>query len=146
MKSTHTFAVLEVPAAIYKAIRAHLARAEYDHAFLPSNEGEVIDIHGIALRSMTGGGDWAITINTLLGRDHEGKIDFSLNGELAQFDMDKAREIVKMLQEAIECAVSDQLMFAFLKDKVGLSPQAAAAALLDFREMRQGSRGIVHPH
>jgi hypothetical protein len=50
-----------------------------------------------------------------------------------------------MLQAALEAAVSDTLLFAFLTTKVGLAPEQAAAALLDFRELRQGSRETVWP-
>jgi hypothetical protein len=50
-----------------------------------------------------------------------------------------------MLASAIEAAVSDQLIFRFLIQKVGLSEELAAAALLDFRELRQGSRDAVYP-
>jgi hypothetical protein len=69
-----------------------------------------------------------------------------MNGELTQMDLDKAREVVGMLQQAIEAAVSDELLYRFLTTKVGLEPDKASAALLDFREMRQGSRDIVRPH
>ena len=50
-----------------------------------------------------------------------------------------------MLQGAIEAAVSDELMFKFLTQKVGMEHERAAAALLDFRELRQGSRETVSP-
>jgi len=35
-------------------------------------------------------------------------------------------------------------MFQFLTTKVGLSEHAAGVALLDFRELRQGSRSAVY--
>ncbi len=60
-------------------------------------------------------------------------------------DLDKAREIHGMLGFAIEAAVSDQLLFQFLVERVGLPPEAAAVALGEFRELRQGSRGVVYP-
>ena len=41
---------------------------------------------------------------------------------------------------AIEAAVSDTLIYQFLVGKVGLDENKAAAALLDFRELRQGSK------
>ena len=50
-----------------------------------------------------------------------------------------------MLDAAIEAAVSDQLMFTFLTTKIGLSEHQAGAALLDFRELRQGARTVVFP-
>jgi hypothetical protein len=68
-----------------------------------------------------------------------------MNGELTQMDLDKAREVVSMLQGAIEAAISDEFVYRFLTEKVGLKPEQAGAALVDFREMRQGSRDRVYP-
>ena len=87
-----------------------------------------------------------IEIGSILShRTKEGLVEFVLNGEKTQMDLPKAREVRGMLDGAIEAAVSDQLLFAFLTKKVGLSENAAAAALLDFRELRQGSRSTVFP-
>lgn len=144
---THTYAILEVPGAVYAAVRALLERASYGHAFQVEKDGEVIDMHGIALRAKPGTTATDITVSTLLSsRTKEGRIDFTLNGELTQMDLDKAREVVGMLQGAIEAAISDELMYRFLVGKVGLEPDRAAAALVDFREMRQGSRETVYPN
>lgn len=143
---THTYAILDVPRAVYAAVRALLEAAEYQHTFHRDGDEEVIDMHGIALRSKAGPTGTDITVSTLLSsRDHTGRIDFTLNGELTQMDLDKAREVVGMLQGAIEAAVSDELMFKFLTQKVGMEHERAAAALLDFRELRQGSRETVSP-
>jgi hypothetical protein len=143
---THTYAILDVPRAVYAAVRALLDAASYQHAFHADKDGEVIDMHGIALRSKAGSAGTDITVSTLLSsRTKEGRIDFTLNGELTQLDLDKAREVVGMLQGAIEAAISDELMYRFLVEKVGLEPDRAGAALIDFREMRQGSRDLVHP-
>lgn len=144
---THTYAVLDVPRAVYAAVRALLAAADYQHAF--HDEGgsdEVIDMHGIALRARPGTSEAAITVSTLLSsRTHEGRVEFALNGELTQMDLDKAREVVGMLQGAIEAAISDQLLYRFLTEKVGMEPERASVALVDFRELRQGSSDRVHP-
>ncbi|MDP3717116.1 MAG: hypothetical protein Q8T13_05020 [Acidobacteriota bacterium] len=146
MRSTHTYAVLDVPRSVYGAVRALLGAAGYDHAFQQDREGEVIDMHGIALRSQGGQPGAAITVSSLVSRrDGQGKVDFQLNGEMTQMDLDKAREVVGMLQGAIEAAVSDQLIVQFLTEKIGLDTDRANAALIDFREMRQGSRDRVHP-
>lgn len=143
---TYTYAILDVPLAVYAAVRALLDRADYQHAFHADDDGEVIDMHGIALRSKAGPTGTDISISTLLSsRTHEGRIDFALNGELTQMDLDKAREIVGMLQGAIEAAISDEFVYKFLTQRIGLEPDRAAAALIDFRELRQGSRGFVHP-
>jgi len=143
---THTYAILDVPHAVYAAVRALLERASYQHAFHGDADGEVIDMHGIALRSKAGPASTDITVSTLLSsQTKEGRIDFSLNGELTQMDLGKAREIVGMLQQAIEAAMTDQMLYQFLTERIKLKPEAAAAALVDFRELRQGSRDRVYP-
>lgn len=141
------YAILDVPRAVYAAVRALLSAADYQHAFHAWADGEVIDMHGIALRSKDGSANADITVSTLLSsRTKQGRIDFTLNGELAQMDLDKAREVVGMLQGAIEAAISDELMYRFLTEKVGMEPERASMALVDFRELRQGSRDIVRPN
>ena len=50
-----------------------------------------------------------------------------------------------MLGEAIEAAVSDSLIYAFMTQRVGMSEDKASTVLLEFRELRQGSRGTVYP-
>ena len=148
MKTTHTYAVLEVPRTVYAAVRALLARASYDHAFHGNADGEVIDMHGIAPRALEPrptAGD-SIEVGSLLSQaTKEGRVELVLNGEISQMDLAKAREVVGMLQGAIEAAATDQMLFQFLTQTVGLSEDKAARALLDFRELRQGSRGVVHP-
>ena len=143
---TYTYAVLDVPRAVYAAVRALLDAADYSHAFHKDDGQEVIDMHGIALRSKDGPTGTDITVSTLLSnRTKEGRIDFELNGELTQMDLPKAREVVGMMQAAIEAAVSDELMYKFLTDRIGLDANKASSALLDFRELRQGTRGTSHP-
>lgn len=144
---THTYAVLEVPNTVYAAIRKLLEAANYQHAFDGSDDAEVIDMHGIALKSRGGTPGTDITVGTVLSnRTEEGLVELSMNGQLAQMDLPKAREVIGMLQGAVEAAISDALMFKFLTERIGLAPEKAGAALLDFREMRQGSREIVRPH
>ncbi len=143
---TYTYAILDVPKAVYAAVRALLDRADYQHAFHQDDGAEVIDMHGIALRSKDGPTNTDITVSTLVSsRTKQGRIDFTLNGELTQMDLDKAREVVGMLQAAIEAAISDELAYRFLTEKIGLDANEASGALVDFREMRQGSRGTVYP-
>jgi hypothetical protein len=85
-----------------------------------------------------------VAFSTILSaRTKTGMVEFSLNDQMSQWDLDKARQIHRMLGEAIEAAVSDTLIYQFLVDKVGLADNAASAALLDFRELRQGSRDII---
>ena len=136
--------VIEIPATVYAAIRALLLRAELD----PDRDHDgILDMHGLTLKSRGGAPHTDITVGSLLSsQTHEGRIELVMNGEITQMDLDKAREIVGMLNGAIEAAVSDAFVFKFLTERVGLEANAAAAALLDFREMRQGSRERVHPH
>lgn len=148
MRSTRTYAILHVPAAVYAAVRAHLRNAAGGDtdAVTITNDGEILDMHGIALSPMPGDGSADVRINSMLsGRTKEGAVEFSVNGELVQMDLTKAREIVGMFHAAIEAAASDQLLFQFLTTKIRLSPEAAAAALSDFREMRHGSKDTVYP-
>jgi hypothetical protein len=150
VKVTHTYAVLDVPATVYAAVRALLTRAEYTHAFHYGTDGEVIDMHGIALRAIGGAsgirsGDHIEVGSLLSSATKEGRVELVLNGEITQMDLGKAREVVGMLNGAIEAAVTDQMLFQFLTRRVGLDAQAAAQALLDFREIRQGSRTVSHP-
>jgi hypothetical protein len=87
-----------------------------------------------------------VAVSTLLSsRTKTGMIEFSINDEITQWDLDKAREIHGMLGQAIEAAVSDTLIYQFLVTKVGLDDDQASRALLDFRELRQGSRDTIHP-
>lgn len=88
----------------------------------------------------------AIEIASILShRTKEGMVELVVNGHKVQMDLAKAREVRGMLDGAIEAAVSDGLIFKFLTTKIGLPENAAAAALLDFRELRQGSRSTVFP-
>jgi len=144
---THTYRVLEVPPAVYAAVRALLEAADYGHAFHKDDGDEVLDMQGIALKSRGGSSDTNVVVSSLLSsRTKEGRVELAVNGELTQMSLDKAREIVGLLQGGIEAAVSDQLIYAFLTTKVGLDPARATAALLDFRELRQGSRDVVRPN
>ena len=144
---THTYAILEVSAPTFREIKGRLEASGYAHAF----HDDVIDLHGIALKARqtkdTAVDDnTTIEIGTILShRTKEGMVEFTLNDERTQFDLAKAREVRGMLDGAIEAAVSDGLIFAFLTTKVGLSEEKAVMALRDFREMRQGSRDVVYP-
>jgi len=85
-----------------------------------------------------------VAFSTILSsRTKMGMVEFSLNDEMSQWDLDKARQIHRMLGEAIEAAISDTLIYQFLTTKIGLSDTQASSALLDFRELRQGSRDVI---
>jgi len=87
-----------------------------------------------------------LSIGTILSnRTKEGMVELTIGGEKSQFDISKAKEIRDMLSEAIEAAISDTLIYKFLTEKVKLPPEKAGMLLLDFRELRQGTRGITFP-
>jgi phage tail sheath gpL-like len=129
----------------FAEIAAKLKAAGYDEAF--HDDDEVIDLHGLAIRGTRKATTTDLQIGTLLSqRTKEGLVELLINGERTQLTLDKAREVLGMLASAIEAAVSDQLIYAFLTQKIGLSEQQGSAALLDFRELRQGSRSTVYGH
>ena len=81
----------------------------------------------------------------LSARTKQGMVELKLNDERLLLDLPKAREVLAMLSGAIEAAVSDQLLFQFLTERIGLEEDRAGRALLDFRELRQGSKRAVYP-
>jgi hypothetical protein len=139
---TRTYAVLEVTPMAYQEIRQRLEKAGYQHAI----DNDKIDMHGIALQALEKAKPTPVEVGTLLShRTKRGMVELMLAGERIQMDVEKAREVVGMLQQAIEAAISDEIMYTFLHQKIGLSEHAASSALVDLRELRQGSRETVHP-
>ena len=61
-----------------------------------------------------------------------------------QMDITKAKEVHRMLGEAIEAAVSDTIIYKFFREKVKFDEEKAVMVLLDFRELRQGSKKTVY--
>lgn len=149
---THTYAILDLSPRAYGEIAAKLQQAGYHEAFHEDDGRTVVDMHGIAVaREKADKIELTETASIEIGtfvsaRTQRGGVSFSLNDLTTQFDLDKAREVLKMLQEAVEAAISDELIFHFLVDKIGLDKEKAGHALLDFREMRQGTRGTSHAH
>lgn len=141
---TRTYTVLEVPAVVYAAVRALLARAGDAHAFQPDG---AIDMHGIALQEKTGATkSGEVVIGTILrSQNGHGRIEICVGAEVLQVDVADARKLAASLNDAIEAAISDQLIFKFLTERCGVPAQKAAAGLLDFRKLRQGSRDAVNP-
>jgi hypothetical protein len=79
-------------------------------------------------------------------RTREGMVELRVDGEMVlQVDVAKARELHRMMGEAIEAAVSDAMIFRFLRERVGLEEGQAVAGMAQFRELRQGSRETVFP-
>jgi hypothetical protein len=50
MRSTYTYALLDVSAAAYREIREKLEAAGYQHALHEDDGVIVLDMHGVALR------------------------------------------------------------------------------------------------
>lgn len=78
-------------------------------------------------------------------RTKRGLVEIHFNGTKVQLDVAKAREVLAMLHGAVEAAVSDEIFFKLLTN-LGLSEEAASRALLDLRELRQGTRGTSFPN
>jgi hypothetical protein len=95
--------------------------------------------------------DLRLEIASILGaKTKQGLVEITIirdadTREIIRIDLPKAREILAMLSGAIEAAVSDELIFKFLTTRVGVPEMGAAAALLELRDLRQGSRGAVYP-
>jgi hypothetical protein len=86
-----------------------------------------------------------IEIATILSnRTKEGMVELVVDSHKVQMDISKAREVFHMLGEAIEAAISDTIIYKFLKERIGLDEDKAAIVLLDFRELRQGSKDTVY--
>lgn len=154
MRQTHTYAVMEVSPRAYAEIAARLKAAGYEAAFHDDRDhGVVLDMHGIAVGREHKGAvtesepGIRIEVGSILSqRTKTGMVELSVNDESTQMDLAKAREVAAMLNSAIEAATSDQLLYAFLTTQCELTPEAASAALLDFRELRQGSKSTVYPN
>ena len=86
-----------------------------------------------------------LELHTILSnRTKGGMVNLILDGkQIAQWDVSKAKEIHRMLGEAIEAAISDELIYKFFVTKVGFDDQRASMVLMDFRELRQGSMETV---
>ena len=87
-----------------------------------------------------------IEIGTILShRTKQGLVELTVNGEKAQMEIAKAREVCQMLHQAIEAAITDTLIYQFMVERIGMDDQRASQVLLDFRELRQGSKSVVYP-
>lgn len=150
MARTHTYAVLEVPGVVFAAIKALLLRAEYEQAIHPAQgpgDSELLDLHGIALQAIANSKSAGmVEIGTIISsQTGRGRVEVAIGGELAQWDIGDAKKVHAMLGEAIEAAISDELIMKFLTQKVGIDQDKAARLLVDFRELRQGSKETVNP-
>jgi hypothetical protein len=81
----------------------------------------------------------------LSSRTKQGLVELAINDTKTQMTIDKAREVCQMLHQAIEAAITDTLIYQFVTERVGIDQERAAQILLDFRELRQGSKSVVYP-
>lgn len=93
------------------------------------------------LDSDTGGVTPFIVASIYGVKTQRGLVEITLGTVKVQVPIGKAREICQMITECVEASISDELLIRFLTEKIGLPIEQAGAALMDFREMRQGTRG-----
>ena len=83
----------------------------------------------------------------LSNRTKQGMVEFIITKDgvktKVQWDINKAREISIMLHEAIEAAISDTMIYQYMKDRIGLTEEKALMAVADFRVVRQGSKDTI---
>lgn len=115
--------------------RAILAKALMHHLRLkhaPHDEGRV---DNIAFSSGFG------------AASQQGFVEFSINNEVTQMAVDKAREVHRMLGEAIEAAITDAMIYHFFKTRLSITDENRLSQILyDFREVRQGSKERFREH
>ena len=148
-RTTHTYTVLPISRVAYRELRARLEASGYHHAIHTDADGEVIDLHGVAVQAIepkaavdatTDDGDTTtIEVASLLSRrTRAGIVELALHGERTQMDVRKAREVVAMLLGAIEAAISDEAVYTLARTKLGVSEEVASRMLLDLREIPPG--------
>lgn len=75
--------------------------------------------------------------NLVSHKDGRPRLDVSWMGMLAQIEPAQGREIAWMLLEAAAVAECEAFLVRFLKQNVGVTPEAAAGMLADFRQYRE---------
>jgi hypothetical protein len=88
-----------------------------------------------------------VTVSSGYGsKGQEGFVELTLNDRRTQMSIKKAIEIAVMIIEAASAAATDAALMRLLRERVGITDdERLARILLDLREMRQGTRGIVKP-
>lgn len=85
-------------------------------------------------------------IGTILShRTKQGLVEIRMGSERVQMEIGKAKEVCGMLLAAIEAATTDEIFFKFMTESVGMDEAQASRALLDLRELRQGTRDTRSP-
>lgn len=73
-------------------------------------------------------------------RTGKGIVQFEMGSTRIQLSVEEARQHALIIIEAAMAAETDELLVRFLKERIGLGPKAANAALADFRTMRTVER------
>jgi phage tail sheath gpL-like len=79
-------------------------------------------------------------------KSQRGLVELLVGPTRVQMTVEKAKTVHAMLGTAIEAAISDEIFVRFMVERVGMDRERAAAALLDLRELRQGSREVLNPN
>ena len=107
----------------------------------------VCEVAYVALMQRTAAGPTVpFSVESIFGAlTMQGLVKITLGKQSMMVDVRKAREIHAMLGQAIEAAISDEAFVKFMTTRAGLTVHAAALALGDLREIRQGTRDLVRP-
>ena len=82
--------------------------------------------------------DTSIWVETLVShRTGEPVVQISWYDHIGQFSPADARQLAQQLNEAAAIAENDAFLCAFLRDKIGLEPEAYGQILVEFRKYRE---------
>jgi hypothetical protein len=117
-----------------RLVQSYLAKALMQHLRLKHAPHEPGRVDNVQLSSGFG------------AASQVGFVELSINDEVTQMDVSKAREVQQMLGQAIEAAISDGMIYHFFKTRLNITNEERLAQILyDFRDVRQGSnRGETH--
>jgi hypothetical protein len=88
----------------------------------------------------------AITVSSGFGqKSQQGFVELTLNEQLTQMDVAKAREVGLMLLQAAEAATSDAMFIALLGQMGVTDAEVRGRILLELRAIRQGTRDVQWP-
>ena len=75
----------------------------------------------------------------------EARVELMFGDFKIQLSVGSAKEVVQLLHEGIEAAISDELIFKFFTTRMNLPREQAVMVLRDFRVLRQGTEDTVFP-
>jgi hypothetical protein len=110
----------------------------------PAHAQALREVHQILTRLST---EKTFEVTTIVSRtDGKGKLDIVWCGQLVQLTPEAARSTAWVLIEAASVAEAEASLTRFLKDKVGVTPEAAAGILAEFRVYREADpQNLVAP-